>query len=113
MTTHKEPQGWGEEIVKWKFKLLTAWRTENHEAMSGGGEGIAEKWSRQVEKEFEEWLSTAYALGREEERADYIKGVLLDFHKNTMEGKGYDFFFKLSTDLEDLLSITNTKDKEV
>lgn len=32
----------------------------------------------------------------------YIKNVLLDFHKSRMEGNGYDFFFKLSTDLATL-----------
>jgi hypothetical protein len=32
----------------------------------------------------------------------YIKSVLLDFHRSSLEGKGYDFFFRLSTDLDKL-----------
>jgi hypothetical protein len=37
---------------------------------------------------------------------NYLKSILLKFHENRMDGKGFDFFFVLSNDLEDL---TNNK----
>jgi hypothetical protein len=33
---------------------------------------------------------------------EYLKETLLDYEKNRLDGKGYDFFFKLSTDLDKL-----------
>lgn len=45
---------------------------------------------------------------REEAVKSYIKGVILDFHKSRLNGApGYDFFFKLSTDLDALTPTTN------
>lgn len=61
---------------------------------------------------FMNYLRTAL-LSHEEKvmervKREYIKEVLLDFHKSRLENKGYDFFFKLSTDLDALtLPITD------
>ncbi len=51
-------------------------------------------------------------LHQEREKAvrEYIKNVLLDFHKSRMDGNGYDFFFKLNTDLDSLHPTNKTKE---
>lgn len=52
---------------------------------------------------FEADLRKALKEALEQGRREYIKSVLLDFHKARLDGApGYDFFFKLSADLDAL-----------
>lgn len=39
---------------------------------------------------------------RKEVLKDYIKSILLGVEESRLNGKGYDFFFKLNTDLDKL-----------
>jgi len=38
----------------------------------------------------------------DETKKEFLIRILLDFHKSRLEGKGYDFFFVLSNELEEL-----------
>ena len=40
---------------------------------------------------------------------EYLVGVLLEEHRNKLEGKGFDFYFKLRTDLDKINNKLLTK----
>ena len=61
-----------------------------------------EDWPGEDAYECEEVRQAQQRVTQAEERRKYITEILTDQHKSELEGKGYDFYFKLRTDLDQL-----------
>ena len=56
------------------------------------------------QKNTQELIALAVEKREGEIKAEYIRKVLLDSHENYLQGKDYDFFFVLKTDLDKITS---------
>jgi hypothetical protein len=99
MTPYKEPQGW--EKVRKEFKLFVTKECQHHDPIQCDCHRIIDWWLAK--------LSTAYALGREEEKKGLRKEIEFFFkHETAYSGVGVRFK-DMCTALEmKLLSLLST-----
>ena len=90
------PDTFVEEVIK-DFDSRYSYLYQGTVYDNGGGDFSP------VHESMKHWLRTTLQEALEQGRLEYIKSVLLDFHKARLDGApGYDFFFKLSADLDAL-----------